>query len=75
MYEREQFQLPGQATRAIMFYTDDELKRAYKLIMMDKDSAGVFEPVAYGIRSLWHSRGRKKRVLNRIEKNFKNLRR
>jgi hypothetical protein len=71
----EEYALPGHKPRPINLFTTRQLLRAYKLILSDPESAGVYEPVAYGIRELWYRRRRDVNILHRIDRNFKNLRR
>ena len=71
----EIFCIPGEEAKPIKFFSRQGLKRAYKVIVSDLKSAGVFEPIAYAIREEWIYRGFSKWALIKIEKQFKNLRR
>lgn len=75
MFKNEIYQFPGKSPQPIVFMSDTELKQAYTQILSDSEGAGVYEPVAEGIRSTWLYRGRDMRVLQKIDKRFKNIRR
>ena len=75
MFERELYTAPGGLSQPIKFMSDSELLRTYKSILGDSGGAGVFEPVAEGIRSIWRQRHNSKWHLCKIEKRFRNIRR
>lgn len=74
-FRNEMYAIPGHKSKPIMFMDNKELYRAYVSILIDLESAGVYESVAQGIREEWAARGLKKHVLNVIDKRFKNLKR
>lgn len=71
----ETFSFPGQAPVAIKLLFNRALVRAYKKIVSDPSGGQVYEPVAYAIREEWAFRGYPKSVLNKIEKQFRNMKR
>ncbi len=56
-------------------FSKRELYRAYVSILSSLDGCGEYEPIAFGIRSVWSMRRYKMKKLWALESRFKQLKR